>query len=110
MSQPKPIARFLPSIARNVLKKKHPALATLILEWDSVMGGEWAERTKPVKIVREQGKAEPATLIVEVDSAYALLAQHEEARMVERANVALGHGAIGRIRWVQRLPQGPAGD
>lgn len=110
MSQPKPLARFLPAIAGKVLKNKHPALATLILEWESVMGGEWAERTKPMKIVREQGKDQPATLVAEVDSAYALLAQHEEARMVERANVALGHGAIGRIRWVQRLPRGGAGD
>lgn len=110
MSQPKPLARFLPAIARNVLKKKHPALATLILAWNEVMGGEWAERTKPMKIVREQGKDQPATLVVEVDSAYALLAQHAEARLVERANVVLGHGAIGRIRWVQRLPVGPGGD
>lgn len=106
MSQPKPLARFLPAIARSVLAKKHPALATLILEWDTVMGREWAERTKPVKILREQGKNQPATLIVEIDSAYALIAQHTETQLVERANTVLGHGAIGRIRWVQRLPAG----
>lgn len=109
MSQPKSLSRLLPAITRPVLKNKHPGLATLILEWDSVMGGEWAERTQPVKIVREHGKDQPATLLVSVDAAYALLAQHQEAQMVERANTTLGHGAIGRIRWVQRLPAGPAG-
>jgi hypothetical protein len=109
VSQPKPLARLLPAITRSVLKNKHPGLATLILEWESVMGGEWAGRTQPLKFVREHGKDQPATLVVSVDSAYALLAQHQEAQMVERANVALGHGAIGRIRWVQRLPPASAG-
>ncbi len=51
----------------------------------------------------------PATLILRIDGAFAIEAQHLSRLVVERVNAHLGWGCVGRIAFRQGpLPQPPA--
>jgi hypothetical protein len=85
--------------------------ADLILHWEDMVGERLAGRTEPVKLqwpprgprrIPDAG-AEPATLVVRVEGAFAIELQHLAPIVVERVNSHLGWRCVGRLA----LRQGP---
>jgi hypothetical protein len=83
--------------------------AEVLLHWNEIVGADLADRCQPVRMQWRPRRAgpdasiEPATLVVRVDSAWALTLQHMEPVVVERLNVFLGWRCVGRLA----LRQGP---
>jgi hypothetical protein len=68
--------------------------------WREIAGETLARRTEPVKLVKGRGGA-PAVLEIRVDGPAATLVQHQAPEILERVNLFLGAGAVGRLRIVQ---------
>jgi hypothetical protein len=94
-----------------------PALAAkgfagreIIAGWSGIVGERLAARSRPIKIdwprIRpgaDGGAAEPATLVVLVESAFAPELQHAAPLVMARINAHLGWSAVGKVV----LRQGP---
>lgn len=82
--------------------------AGLLLLWPEIVGVRLAGRCEPTRLQwpqrRERDeKPEAATLLVRVESAFALDLQHQAPTVVERINAHYGWRCIGRLA----LRQGP---
>lgn len=68
--------------------------------WREVVGESIARRTEPVKLTRPRGGG-PQVLELKVDGPAAAIVQHQVPEILERVNLFLGPGAVGRVRIVQ---------
>lgn len=107
--QARPLADYIASLVTPAARRRGFATADVIALWAEIVGPGYADCTQPERLSwpRRLGNGgedefEPATLIVRVSGARALLFQHEVPVIVERINAAFGYAAIGRIRIVQR--------
>lgn len=102
-----------------------PALAAhgfagreVLSHWPEIAGERLAPRSRPLRIEwprRHPGAAgergDPATLVVQVESAFALELQHLTPVILSRINGRLGWAAVGRIVMKQApmpAPQAPS--
>jgi hypothetical protein len=87
------------------------AASDVIIAWPEIVGERLASFTQPMKIewkrkaahLDPETRPEPATLVVRVESAFALEMQHLAPIVVERVNAHYGWRCIGRLV----LKQGP---
>jgi len=85
--------------------------ADILLNWNEIAGERLAAVCEPLRLqwpVRAPNRApdappEPAALILQVEGAFALEAQHLAPLLIERVNARLGWKCVGRIS----LRQGP---
>lgn len=82
--------------------------AGLLLLWPEIVGARLAGRCEPTRLQWPQRhgrdeKPEAATLLVRVESAFALDLQHQAPTVIERINAHYGWRCIGRLA----LRQGP---
>jgi len=82
--------------------------ASLIADWPEIVGATIARYARPIQIQwpRRGAKRRPeesaaATLVLRVDGAFALEAQHAREIIVERVNAHLGWRCIERIAFRQ---------
>lgn len=93
-----------------VCRKRGFATADLLACWPDIVGERYGSRVLPDKIIwprradipGDEGRPEPATLVVHTDGATALLLSHELPTVINRINTFFGWSAIARIRIVQR--------
>jgi hypothetical protein len=115
MRKPKPRARpladFIDACLGPSLAAQGFAASDVIVAWPEIVGERLAAFTQPVKIewkrkapnADPEARPEPATLVVRVESAFALEMQHLAPVVIERVNAHYGWRCIGRIV----LKQGP---
>jgi hypothetical protein len=108
--QARVLADLVGSVIDPVLAKQGFGEADLILNWDDIAGERLAQFCEPIKLQwpprgRNSFDAapEPATLIVRVESGFALECQHLSPIIIERINSHLGWRCVGRLA----LRQGP---
>ena len=77
-----------------------PGPRVLTQGWREIVGELLARRTEPVRLVRPR-RGGAATLEIRVDGPAAALIQHQAPDILARANLALGSGAVDRLRIVQ---------
>lgn len=91
-------------IAGPVLRKHGTAAFRLRAEWPRVVGEQLAAVSAPEKLAG-------TVLHLRVESAAALMLQHQERQLIERINAYLGRAAVARLRMVQgpvaRTPERP---
>jgi hypothetical protein len=80
----------------------------IVLYWEDIVGERLAATSEPLSLKwppRGQGPREhvPATLVIRVESGFALELQHLAAVVIERVNAHLGFACVDRIA----LRQGP---
>lgn len=106
---PRPIADLVDACLSDTLAAQGFARANLIMAWPEIVGESLAKRCAPARIdwpSRRAGpgeRPEPATLVVRVESAFALELQHMAEVVLERINAHLGWRCIGKLS----LRQGP---
>ena len=111
MAPPKALADLVDSCLGPTLAAQGFAAADVVVAWSDIVGARLADFTRPIRIdwprrkadADADGRAEPATLVVRVESAFALEMQHLAPVVMERINAHYGWRCIGRIV----LKQGP---
>lgn len=68
--------------------------------WREIVGEAVARRSEPVKLVKPRSGG-PQTLELKVDGPSAAIVQHQVPEIIERVNLFLGSGAVGKVRIVQ---------
>lgn len=104
----RPLADLVGGCIGPVLGKHGFGESDVLMHWPEIVGAELAGRCQPLRLQwrrrQEGGKTvDPATLIVRVEGASALMLQHMEANVVEKVNTYLGWRCVGRLA----LRQGP---
>jgi hypothetical protein len=100
-----PLADLVVPALGPVLARRGFGEADLILHWEDIVGPRLAERSEPVKLqwpprgprFAPDAAAEPATLVVRVEGAFALELQHLAPVIAERVNSHLGWRCVGRL-------------
>ncbi|WP_230530641.1 DUF721 domain-containing protein [Microvirga roseola] len=115
MRRPRPLARPLAELLDACLS---PSLAAqgfatsdIIMAWADIVGERLAAFTQPLKIewkrkpphADPEARPEPATLVIRVESAFALELQHLAPTIIDRVNTYYGWRCIGKLV----LKQGP---
>lgn len=109
---PRSFAAQLGSLLKGVVEPTLAARglgeASLVTAWPEIVGAEIARYARPIQIQwpprgakRGVEAAAPATLVLRVDGAFALEAQHAGPIIVNRVNAHLGWRCIGRIAFRQ---------
>ena len=110
-SWPRPLAEFVQTAIDPVVTRQGFGQSGLILFWDDIVGERFAAISQPVKMqwpprgrngAVDNGPA-PATLIIRVETGFALELQHLAPVLIERVNAHFGWCCVSRIL----LKQGP---
>jgi hypothetical protein len=110
MARPKPLADLLDVCLGPALAAQGFAASDVIVAWPDIVGERLAKYTQPLRIdwgrkgARDRDALpEPATIVIRVESAFALEMQHLAPVLIERINAHYGWRCIGRLV----LKQGP---
>lgn len=115
MRRPRPLARplaeFLDVCLSPSLAAQGFATSDVIMAWADIVGERLAAFTQPLKIewkkkaphADPETRPEPATLVIRVESAFALELQHLAPTIIDRVNTYYGWRCIGKLV----LKQGP---
>lgn len=111
MAPPKPIADLVAGTLAPALRAQGFAAADVVVAWADLVGERLGAVSRPVRVewprrardADPEAPPAPATLVVRVESAFALEVQHLAPVLVERVNAYYGWRCIGRIV----LRQGP---
>jgi len=94
-----------------VLAKKAGISTALIGSWDEIVGGDFADCTRPEKITwprrnaglsGDSGGVEAGVLTIACEGARALFLTHAQGELIQRINGFFGYPAIRQIRIVQK--------
>jgi hypothetical protein len=109
MSRPKPLAELIDGCLDKALAQQGFVGSDVILSWPDIVGERLARFSQPIKMdwpkrrPGTEGRADPATLVVRVEGAFAIELQHMAPQVVERVNAFYGWRCVGRLV----LKQGP---
>jgi len=107
----RPLADLVGAAVDPVLAKQGFGQSNIILYWDDIVGERIASASQPLKLQwPPRGKnptpghaIEPASLVIRVESGFALELQHLAPVIIDRVNAHLGWKCVGRLL----LKQGP---
>ena len=108
MKRPRALAELIDETLQPVLAAQGFASSDIVASWPELVGDRLAEKSEPLKInwprkTASKSEGESATLVIRVESAFALDLQHLSPLLIERVNARYGWKAIGKIL----LKQGP---
>ncbi len=98
---PRGLGAVLPALLRPIFRRRSPAAAHVLAEWEAIAGPAIAAISRPKRLFS-------GTLSISVSSANALELQHLSPALIERINTHLGHRAVSRLRFVQDFLAPPA--
>jgi hypothetical protein len=109
--RPRPLADLVDGALGRTLAAQGFAAADILVAWGDIVGERLAATTQPLKIEWQRrrpgadptSRPDPATLVVRVESAFALDVQHLAPVIVERVNAHYGWRCVGKLV----LKQGP---
>ncbi len=113
MTRERPGAKPLDALMRGVIEptlaRRGLSEAGLIADWPSIVGETIARYARPLELQWPPRPAKPdpdatvspATLVLRVDGAFALEAQHNAAVIVERVNAHLGWRCVEKLAFRQ---------
>ncbi len=107
----RPLADLVAGAMDPVLARQGFGQSNIILYWDDIVGERIASASQPLKLQwpprgknPNPGRAiEPASLVIRVESGFALELQHLAPVIIDRVNAHLGWKCVGRLV----LKQGP---
>ena len=92
------IAGLLAPVVRPAFRKRAPAAAQLLADWDSLAGPEISSRAAPLKFAG-------GTLTMGCTGPVAMELQHVAPQLISRLNLGLGRVTVERLRFVQEAPR-----
>jgi len=124
----KALATFMPQIIEEALAARGLSEASLVADWPAIVGDSIARYARPIQLQwpPRAAKRDPeapvaaSTLVLRVDGAFALEAQHNAAIIVARVNAHLGWRCVEKVAFRQgplpppkerrRLPAAPSAE
>ncbi len=105
--RPRQVGELVSGVLDPMLEKRAGVSASLLHNWDDVIGSRLAGATLPQKVqwprrASEDDPFQPVTLTIAADPSVAIILQHETGEVIARVNAFLGFAAIARIRIVQK--------
>jgi hypothetical protein len=105
----KPLAAFMPEILSEALAARGMSEMSIVAEWPAIVGEGIATYARPIQMQwpprannrDPDASASGATLVLRVESAFALEAQHNAAIVIARINAHLGWRCVERIAFRQ---------
>ena len=97
---PRPIGALLPAVVRPAWRRRAPATAQLVADWEAIVGPALAAVTIPRKLFS-------GTLAIACSGPVAMELQHLSDPLMARINGHLGRVAVTRLRFVQDIPAPP---
>jgi len=103
------LAELVPEAMGEAAAAQGFAGSEILLRWGDIAGPELGGRSEPVRLAWPKGATgegrarAPATLHVQVESAFALEFQMQQGQIIERINRYFGWRCVGAIR----MKQGP---
>jgi len=97
---PPPAGRKLGKLIKALDDRFGQGADGLAARWEEIAGENLARVTEPVKLVTPRGGGQ-STLEIRVNGPAAALIQHQSPQIMERANLILGAGKVGKLRIVQ---------
>jgi hypothetical protein len=91
---PRPVGALVPRLARPVFRRRTPATAQVLADWDAIMGPALAAVTTPRRLVR-------GTLTIACVGPIAMELQHLATEVMARINGHLGTEIVTALRFVQ---------
>ncbi len=102
----KPIGKYVSGLVRPFFNEKTSLITRLASDWHFIVGGDVAEKTKPVKITFSRGnKDEGGALLINIDSGFATEFSHREGEMIERIATYFGYKLVKSIK-LKQIPVG----
>lgn len=98
-SAPPTAGRKLVGLVKALDARFGQGVGGLSARWREIVGEPVARASEPVRLIKT--RSGPLTLEIKVDGPAAALIQHQSPAIIERANLVLGAGAVGRLRIVQ---------
>jgi hypothetical protein len=97
---PRPLGTLVPAITRPAFRKRAPAAAQVLADWEAVIGPALAAVTVPRRL-------HGGTLTLACSGPVAMELQHLSEWVLARVNAYLGSRVVERLRIVQAPPPGP---
>lgn len=100
----KKVNSLLSKITEDVFQEHGFAAAAIILEWEEIIGRDFAQFCEPIKIVfgRPQQRSH-GLLHIRVIGAMAVAISHYEEMIINRINQYFGYRAVNRVRIAQNV-------
>lgn len=95
------VSALVPKLTRPAFRRRAPASAQLLADWEVIVGPAIAAAATPRKLFA-------GTLSIACAGAVAMELQHLSASLIERINLHLGRVAVSRLRFVGRVESRPA--
>jgi len=105
----KPLAEFTSGLIAEALAARGLGEASLIADWPAIVGESFARHARPIELQwppraakrDPETAARPGILVLRVEGAFALEAQHSASVIVDRVNAHLGWRCVDRIAFRQ---------
>jgi hypothetical protein len=97
---PRPLGALVPSVVRPAYRKRAPATAQVLIDWEAIVGPAIAAVTTPRRLFS-------GTLTIACAGPVAMELQHLADVLMARINAHLGHVAVTRLRFVQDMQPPP---
>ena len=105
----KPLAEFTPGLIAEALAARGLGETSLIADWPAIVGEALARHARPIELQwppraakrNPDAPAVPATLVLRVEGAFALEAQHSASVILARVNAHLGWRCVDKIAFRQ---------
>lgn len=95
---PRGIAALLAPVIRPAFRKRAPAAAQLLADWDALAGPQLAARAAPVKFAG-------GTLTLACTGPAAMELQHLAPQIIARLNQGVGQTMVERLRFIQQASE-----
>ena len=94
---PRPVGALLPALVRPAFRRRAPATAQVLADWEAIVGPALAAVTTPRKLFS-------GTLAIGCAGPVAMELQHLAVPLMARINGHLGRVAVTRLRFLQDVP------
>jgi hypothetical protein len=94
---PRPVGALVPALVRPAFRKRAPATALVLADWEVIVGPALAAVTTPRKLFS-------GTLALACSGPVAMELQHLSEPLMARINAHLGRVAVTRLRFIQDVP------
>ena len=94
---PRPVGALVPVLTRAAFRRRAPATAQVLADWEAIVGPALARVTVPRRL-------HAGTLSIACAGPVAIELQHLAGELLARINAHLGHSAVERLRFVQTAP------
>ncbi len=105
----KRLAEFTPGLLSEARAARGLGESSLIADWPAIVGETFARHARPIELQwppraarrDPEAPAKPATLVLRVEGAFALEAQHSASVILARVNAHLGWRCVDKIAFRQ---------